>query len=111
MGCLCVGVDVLVQKPVLDISVLPSESIDANASTKNISEISASITNTEYAVKALYKNIYSNASAKVEGTGISVCASLVCSVGPLQYYYLLVDEGYLLTLNGEYFTVEKNESL
>jgi hypothetical protein len=41
--------------------------------------------------------------------GAKVCAALVCSVGPRSHYYLLVDEGYLLTVDGEYFTVESNE--
>lgn len=111
MGCMCVGIDVLDTKPILDVRIVGQNGIEVNPSILNAADFKIERKDAGYKVLTFCLNSLYKVTAQVKNKGVSVCASLVCSVGPLDYYYLLVDEGYLLTVNGEYFTVEKDESV
>lgn len=106
----------------LDTKILP-RNVSVNA--KNTSEVSAIIgvlndsrAKAEIKLKDLRYKVYAvcneyaeSIRAKVINNDVSVTAYLVCTVGPRDYYYLLVDDGFLLTVNGEYFMVERDESV
>ena len=111
MGCMCVGIDVLDTKPILDVRIVGQNDIEVDSSVLDTANFRVETEGTGYKILTFCLNSLYKVTAQVKNKGISVCASLVCSAGPLDYYYLLVDEGYLLTVNGEYFTVERDESV
>lgn len=110
MGCINIDSKVLDYNMTASIKVLPQICISLETLNKEAA-VNVILKDFGYNVYAVCKNDVDNIKATVVNGKISVRACLVCSVGPKNYYYLLVDEGYLLTVNGEYFMVEKDESV
>lgn len=110
MGCIDVASKVLNYNMTASAKVLSQISISLETLSGKIA-VNTILKDFGYNVYAICKNDADSIRARVVNGGITVTACLVCSVGPKNYYYLLVDEGYLLTVNGEYFMVEKDESL
>lgn len=106
MGCLCVYTSVKGKPMRVSAKECIDSNIVVNIDTKTANLSAKVITFGGNMVRAIVKLGRFFCRTKVKDNGINICTALVCSVGPRDYYYLLADDKYLITIDEEFIRVK-----